>query len=124
MEARLSNRYLRGERGEQAVIVNARGTKIGEAFFQPEIPGSDVHVTLDRALQSAAEKELAGRRGALVAMRAQTGDILALASSPAFDPGVFAGNFLRMLWSDLTDSSTAKLSNQSSAGRLSSRFGF
>jgi penicillin-binding protein 2 len=109
-------RYLRGERGEQAVIVNARGTKIGEAFFQPEIPGSNVHLTLDRALQNAAEQALAGRRGAVVAMHAQTGDIMALASAPAFDPGVFTGEIPKDVWSDLTDASTAKLSNRAVQG--------
>lgn len=109
-------RYLRGERGEQAVIVNARGTKIGEAFFQQEIPGSDVHVTLDRALHNAAEQALAGRRGAVVAMHAQTGDILALVSSPAFDPGVFSGEIPKDVWADLTDASTAKLSNRAVQG--------
>jgi penicillin-binding protein 2 len=109
-------RYLRGERGEQAVIVNARGTKIGEAFFQPEIPGSNVHVTLDRAVQGAAEQALAGRRGAVVAMNAQTGDIVALASSPAFDPAVFTGEIPKDVWSDLTDSRTTKLSNRAVQG--------
>jgi penicillin-binding protein 2 len=109
-------RYLRGERGEQAVIVNARGTKIGEAFFQPEIPGSDVYVTIDRAVQHAAEQALAGRRGAVVAMHAQSGDIIALASSPAFDPGVFTGEIPKDVWSDLTDPTTTKLSNRAVQG--------
>jgi penicillin-binding protein 2 len=109
-------RYLRGERGEQAVIVNARGTKIGEAFFQSEIPGSDVHLTVDRAVQAAAEAALAGRPGAVVAMHARTGEILALASAPAFDPGLFTGEIPKDVWSDLTDPVTTKLSNRAVQG--------
>jgi penicillin-binding protein 2 len=109
-------RYLRGERGAQAVIVNARGTKIGEAYFQPEIPGSDVHVTLDRGLQSVAEEALAGRKGSVVVLNAHTGEILALVSSPAFHPGIFTGEIPKDVWSDLVDSKTSKLSNRALQG--------
>lgn len=108
--------YLRGERGAQAVIVNARGTKIGEAFFQPEIPGSDVHLTLDRQLQQVAERALDGRRGAVVALHAQTGEILAMASAPTFEPGLFTGEIPKEVWIDLTDSKSAKLSNRALQG--------
>jgi penicillin-binding protein 2 len=109
-------RYLRGERGAQAVIVNARGTKIGEAYFQPEIPGSDVHVTLDRGVQAAAEEALAGRKGAVVVMNANSGEILALVSAPAFHPGVFTGEIPKDVWADLTDAKTTKLSNRALQG--------
>ncbi|MFO0415808.1 MAG: penicillin-binding protein 2, partial [Pseudomonadota bacterium] len=109
-------RYLRGERGEQDVIVNARGTKIGEAFFRPEIPGSDVFLTIDRGVQGAAEQALNGRRGAVVAMRAQTGEILALASAPSFDPSLFTGEIPKDVWADLTDPKSTKLSNRAVQG--------
>jgi penicillin-binding protein 2 len=108
--------YLRGERGAQAVIVNARGTKIGEAFFQPEIPGSDVHLTLDRQLQQVAERALEGRRGAVVALHAQTGELLAMASGPAFEPALFAGEIAKDVWADLTDPRSSKLSNRALQG--------
>ena len=115
VEASLEH-YLRGERGAQALIVNARGTKIGEAFFQPEIPGSDVHLTIDRQLQQAAERALEGRRGAVVALHAQTGDILAMASAPAFEPAVFTGEIGKDVWADLTDPKSTKLSNRALQG--------
>lgn len=115
IEATLEH-YLRGERGAQAVIVNARGTKIGEAFFQPEIPGSDVHLTIDRQVQQAAERALAGRRGAVVAIHAQTGEILALASAPAFEPALFTGELAKDVWADLTDAKSTKLSNRALQG--------
>jgi penicillin-binding protein 2 len=109
-------RYVRGERGAQAVIVNARGTKIGEAFFHPEIPGSDVHLTLDQGLQSVAEEALAGRKGSVVVMNAHTGDLLALVSSPGFNPAVFTGEIPKDVWSDLTDARTSKLTNRALQG--------
>jgi len=115
IEAALEN-YLRGERGAQAVIVNARGTKIGEAYFQPEIPGSDVRLTLDRNLQMVAEDALQGRRGSVVALDAQSGDVLAMASSPAFNPSVFAGEIPKDVWADLIDQKQAKLSNRALQG--------
>jgi penicillin-binding protein 2 len=115
IEASLEN-YLRGERGAQAVIVNARGTKIGEAYFQPEIPGSDVRLTLDRNLQMIAEEALQGRPGSVVAIDAQNGDVLAMASSPAFNPSVFSGEIPKDVWADLVDPKQAKLSNRALQG--------
>lgn len=115
LEASLE-RYLRGERGAQAVIVNARGTKIGEAYFQPEIPGSDIQLTIDRSLQKTAEAALAERRGAVVAMNVNTGEILALASAPAFSPALFTGEMPKDVWADLMDPKTTKLSNRAMQG--------
>lgn len=115
IEASLEN-YLRGERGAQAVIVNARGTKIGEAYFQPEIPGSDVRLTLDRNLQMIAEEALQGRPGSVVAIDAQNGDVLAMASSPGFNPSVFSREIPKDVWADLVDPKQARLSNRTLQG--------
>jgi penicillin-binding protein 2 len=109
-------RYLRGSRGAQAVIVNARGLKIGEAFFQPEIPGSDVQLTIDRNLQQVAEAALEGRRGSIVALDVKSGEVLVLASAPAFEPAIFSGEIPKEVWSDLNDSSTSKLTNRALQG--------
>jgi penicillin-binding protein 2 len=109
-------RYLRGERGAQAVIVNARGTKIGEAFLHQEIPGSDVHLTLDKGVQGVAEEALAGRKGSVVVMNAHTGDILALVSSPGFNPAIFTSEIPKDVWSDLTDPKSSKLTNRAVQG--------
>jgi penicillin-binding protein 2 len=115
IEASLEN-YLRGERGAQAVIVNARGTKIGEAYFQPEIPGNDVRLTLDRNLQMIAEEALQGRPGSVVAIDAQNGDVLAMASSPGFNPSVFSREIPKDVWADLVDPKQARLSNRTLQG--------
>lgn len=109
-------RYLRGERGVQAVIVNAFGSKIGEAYVQPEIPGNNVFLTIDRKLQKVADDALLGKRGAVVVINVKSGDILALSSAPRFEPAIFTGEISKDVWSDLTDPKAYKLSNRALQG--------
>jgi penicillin-binding protein 2 len=97
--------YLRGVRGEGRVLVDALGRITSEREFSqlPEA-GNNIRLTIDADLQRAAEEALAyGIRlakdqdewaaagGALVAMQVDTGEILALASNPTFDPNVYVG---------------------------------
>jgi penicillin-binding protein 2 len=97
--------YLRGVRGEGRVLVDALGRITSEREFSqlPEA-GNNIRLTIDADLQRAAEDALAyGIRlakdqdewaadgGALVAMQVDTGEILALASNPTFDPNVYVG---------------------------------
>jgi penicillin-binding protein 2 len=101
--------YLRGKAGVRAVEVNVRGERLRETILEEPTPGQDVVLTLDLDLQKAAEKALeealedinAGRRqmglppasrvkGAIVALDPTTGEVLAMASSPSFDPNLFA----------------------------------
>ena len=101
--------YLRGKAGVRAVEVNVRGERLRETTLEEPTPGQDVVLTLDLDLQKAAEKALeealedinAGRRqmglppasrakGAIVALDPTTGEVLAMASSPSFDPHLFA----------------------------------
>ena len=101
--------YLRGRAGVKAVEVNVRGERLREAILEEPTPGQDVVLTLDLDLQRAAEKALEealqdineGRRrnglppasrvkGAIVALDPTTGEVLAMASAPSFDPGLFS----------------------------------
>jgi penicillin-binding protein 2 len=99
------DRYLRGSPGVGEVRVDALGRVISEREFQqfPE-PGLSVRLTLDSELQRAAEEALrfgirlaqdngewAANGGAIVAMDPRTGEVLALASNPAFDPSIYVG---------------------------------
>ena len=65
-----------------------------EDAWLPSIPGKNLFLTLDSRIQQAAEKALTHYdpqvKGAIVVMDCQTGDVLALASAPAFDPNLFA----------------------------------
>lgn len=60
-----------------------------EAEIQEPISGQDVQITLDIGLQAKAEDMLKGEEGAIVVLNAETGEVLALASSPGYDPSVF-----------------------------------
>jgi penicillin-binding protein 2 len=109
-------RLLRGERGVQGIVVNALGTRTGELFFQPEIPGHNLTLTIDRRLQQAADLALVDKRGAIVALDVRNGDILAMASSPRFDPNIFTGEISRDVWADLVAGKENKLTNRAVQG--------
>jgi penicillin-binding protein 2 len=91
---------LRGSPGELSVLVNNMGYRYnhdpGDDVATKPRPGDNVILTLDLDLQRAAEKAIASHQGvdahaAVVVMDVRNGDVLALASSPAFDPNQFAG---------------------------------
>lgn len=87
--------YLRGHAGGKSVMVNNQGYRQSESVWEPAEPGSNVVLTIDLAIQQAAENALkhgpAGEhtRGAVVVMDVNTGDVLAMASSPSFDPNYY-----------------------------------
>lgn len=109
-------RYLRGERGTQEVVVNAFGNKIAEAFRSPDQPGSNVTLTIDRRSQMAADEALQGHKGTVVLMDLSNGDILALASSPRYHPGVFTSELAKGVWAALIDPKENRLSNRALQG--------
>ena len=84
--------YLRGRPGYRKVIVDSRGHVQSEiARVEPQ-PGMDLVTTIDLDLQMAAEQQLdasSTKRGTIIAMDPNNGEILAMASHPAFDPNVF-----------------------------------
>jgi penicillin-binding protein 2 len=84
--------YLRGKPGFRKVIVDSRGHVQSEiARVEPQ-PGMDLVTTIDLDLQMAAEQQLdasATKRGTVIAMDPNNGEIFAMASHPAFDPNVF-----------------------------------
>ncbi len=105
-------RYLQGKRGLQAVIVDATGNRIGEASFERETAGHSLTTTLDLDVQLAAEKALGERKGSVVAMDPNTGEVLAMVSHPAFDPNLFTKEVSEEDWKDLTTGKEKKLSNR------------
>jgi penicillin-binding protein 2 len=111
IEAKLE-RFLQGERGSQTVVVNAMGNKIGEGFHKQDIPGSNITLTIDKRVQAAADKALEGKRGAVVALDARTGEILAMSSAPTFAPEMFTSEISKDQWADLVDPSHSKLTNR------------
>ncbi|MEO8440732.1 MAG: penicillin-binding protein 2 [Spartobacteria bacterium] len=85
------NSMLTGRHGKFKVTFDRDGRKTSERIVEPPVPGYNVVTTLDLRLQGMAEKALAAKakRGAIVLIDPNNGDILALASWPTFDPNDF-----------------------------------
>ncbi len=86
---RLQDDQLRGTWGNRLYEVDVKGKELQMLGIQRPIPGKELKTTLDIRLQEAAEKGLAGRRGAVVVLDPKTGAVMALASGPTFDPNMF-----------------------------------
>jgi penicillin-binding protein 2 len=87
---------LHGNAGHRQVLVNAQGRRVDRLGTvpvrletQPPRAGNDLFLGIDMRVQHIAEAALAGKRGALVAIRPDTGDIVALVSTPTYDPNKF-----------------------------------
>jgi penicillin-binding protein 2 len=85
------NEMLTGKHGEYKLTFDKDGRKTSEKLITPPEPGYNVVTTLDLRLQQLAEKalEAKAKRGAIVIMDPNNGDILALASWPTYDPNLF-----------------------------------
>jgi penicillin-binding protein 2 len=85
------NNELRGQPGQLDVTFDTDGRKTSERISRPPVPGYNVITTIDRDLQALCEQVLAknAKRGAIVLIDPQSGEILALASWPTFDPNIF-----------------------------------
>jgi penicillin-binding protein 2 len=81
---------LHGTTGFRQVLVNAQGRTLQELERNDAVPGRNVYLTLDLELQAVAEAALGERRGAIVALDPRNGQVLALASMPAYDPNLFS----------------------------------
>ncbi len=85
------NQVLTGQHGEYKITFDQDGRKTSEKIVTPPVPGHTVVTTLDLRLQELAEKalEAKAKRGAIVIVDPNNGDILALASWPTYDPNAF-----------------------------------
>jgi len=89
------NSYLKGETGGLQVEVNHRGEQVRVLGVKEPVKGQDIALTIDSRVQKAAMDLLVGRKGTMVVMDLDKGEILAMASSPSFDPNLFVeGNRL------------------------------
>ena len=101
------DRELRGRSGSKSVLVNNLGYRQSEYTWTPALPGQNVVLTLDLRIQRVAEQAMAASgkdaRGAVVVLDVRNGDILAMASAPAFDPNLFVRPMPRSEWDRLND---------------------
>lgn len=84
------NDMLIGQDGLRRVIVNSVGKEMGRLEETEPVAGKNIQLTIDEDLQAIAENDFVDKEGALVAMDARTGEVLAMVSRPTFDPNDFA----------------------------------
>jgi penicillin-binding protein 2 len=111
IEARY-NRALMGRDGFRRVIVNSRGLEVDEADRRPPEDGPQLTLSLDAKLQAATERAFANRSGSAVALDPRTGEILAMTSTPAYDPNEFTTGINPMLWGMLANDPETPLMNR------------
>lgn len=107
---------LRGAGGSSEVEVNAVGRVIRELGRTEGEPGRDLTLTLDLDLQRLAVERLKDESGAAVVLDVHTGEVLALVSTPGFDPNAFNRGLSNDEWKTLTANPRAPLTNKAIAG--------
>lgn len=98
---RIANSSLEGVWGNRLIEVNAKGQEIQELGVNAPIAGKSVRLTLDLDMQKTAEKSLGDRLGAVVALDVKTGEVLAMASWPDFNPNIFTSKVSKKEWNRL-----------------------
>lgn len=108
---------LHGTPGHLEEEVNNRGRTIRTLKSVAPIPGQDIHLTLDLQLQKKAMELLDGRRGSIVAIDPRDGGILAMVSSPTYDPNQFVHGISSKAYGELLNSRSRPLINRSTQGQ-------
>ena len=109
--------FFFGKRGEQQIEVNALGQLSRILRTEEAIPGNNIYLTLDIELQRKAEELLSGKVGTAIAMDPSNGHILAMASSPAFDPNAFVEGMTYESWNVLASNEFRPMENKAIQGQ-------
>ena len=116
---------LHGDAGFRHLITNARGRQVPANTSElldslptdeTASPGANVYLSLDLDLQKIAFNALEGRRGAVVAIDPQNGEVLAMVSAPAFDPNLFAVGMSTTQYDELQNNPDRPLFNRAVRG--------
>jgi penicillin-binding protein 2 len=108
---------LRGKSGFEQVETNAHGRVVRTVSSTPPVPGKNLYLTIDSELQAVAEKAMGDYRGAFVAIEPSTGEVLAFASTPIYDPNPFVLGIDTESYAELRDSPDRPLTNRALRGR-------
>lgn len=115
VEQRLEER-LRGEAGQLRLEISAAGRVMRELGRVEGTPGEDVTLTIDQGVQAYAMERMEGESAASVVMDVRTGDLVACASSPGFDPNSFVFGIRSGEWNRLLNDEYRPLSNKTVSG--------
>jgi penicillin-binding protein 2 len=109
--------WLKGQRGGRQVEADAAGRQLRILGEVSPKPGHNLILTLDTNLQLKAESVLEGQAGAIIALDPNNGDILAMASSPAFDQNQFVRGFSYSEWQAIVKNPQHPLENKAIQGQ-------
>ena len=109
--------HLRGKSGAEQVEVNVAGKAVRSLGRIPATTGGNVVLTIDSALQEAAWSALGNRAGAVAVLDPRNGAVLALVSSPSFDPNLFNGGISFDDWESLSNDPGHPMENRSISGQ-------
>lgn len=111
------DRHMRGVAGQKNVEVDALGHEKRATVVDRPQAGNDLYLTIDARLQKVAEDLLGEEHGAIVALDPNSGDILAMASRPGFDPNVLSRELTAKQWVEIVQDEGRPLNNRASQGQ-------
>lgn len=94
-------KYLRGKDGEKQIVVNSGGEPIGKVVVEKPVMGANLYTTLDLPLERLAYKLMKTRQGAVIAVDPSNGKILAIVSTPSFNPFYFSEGISQKRWYEI-----------------------
>ena len=111
------DRHMRGMAGQKNVEVDALGHEKKASVVERPQAGNDLYLTIDVRLQKVAEDLLGTEQGAIVALDPNSGDILAMASRPGFDPNMLSRELTAKQWVEIVQDEGRPLNNRASQGQ-------
>ncbi len=109
---RVFEKTLRGVPGTKKVEIDAKGQLVRLVKIEPPLPGDELYLTIDSRVQYAALKAMGDKVGAVVALDPRDGSLIAMVSTPGFDPGVFLEKLTDEKWKELNDKRLRPLLNK------------
>ncbi|MFO0774382.1 MAG: penicillin-binding protein 2 [Nitrospiraceae bacterium] len=111
------DRVMRGKAGQKSVEVDALGHAKRTTVIERPHAGNDLYLTIDVRLQKLAEDLLGEEDGAIVALDPTNGEVLALASRPAFDPNLMSRELTGKQWEQIVQNERHPLTNRALQGQ-------
>ena len=108
---------LGGVKGGRYLEVDALGDEIRPLYYKESVAGNNLITTLDWKLQQVAQEALKGKTGAVVALKPTTGEVLALVSTPTFDPTTFSRRLSAKEWNALINDPLKPFQNRAIQGQ-------
>jgi len=103
---------LAGRDGDRRIIVDSFGHETAEESREDPIPGRNITLTIDERLQQVAENYMKDRVGSAVVMDPKSGQILAIVSTPSYDPNLFSRRMTASQWAELIENPFRPLQNR------------